>query len=140
LVLQVELSSVTFVSAAVQNEGLQKMSVTFETSDPTKLLNTFRKAITDGHVRTWECDKDGDFTHKTDQWVGRAWLHPDPGIGTLTMTFIPPQNTRVSNDVFAIYQGRFIESVTAHCNQLFQRAISTARPTNSDNMVGSGAA
>ena len=41
---------------------------------PSQLLSTFKKAIDDGHVKTWSYDTVGDFTHTPDQWKYKAWL------------------------------------------------------------------
>jgi hypothetical protein len=43
------------------------MAINFETTTPKKLLAAFKKAIDDGHVKTWRYDADGDFIHTPDQ-------------------------------------------------------------------------
>jgi hypothetical protein len=43
------------------------MALLFKTNVPQALLNDFKK-IDEGHVVTWSCDRDGDFTHTPDQW------------------------------------------------------------------------
>jgi hypothetical protein len=96
------------------------MAIYFDTKTPKKLLAAFKKAIDDGHIATWSYDKDGDFTHTAEQWVRRAWLHPEIKEGqTLSMFILAPQDAKISSEIYAIYHGRFIESMLRHCDALF---------------------
>jgi hypothetical protein len=117
------------------------MAINFETSTPKKLLTTFKKAIDDGHVVTWQYDDAGDFTHTPDQWKYRAWLRPVIYEGSLlTFNFIGRIDEKASKPLYAVYHGRFIESMLAHCDELFTAAAATALATNSDLLGGSQAA
>jgi hypothetical protein len=112
------------------------MAINFETTDPQKLLATFKAAIKQGHIVTWSCDSDGDFTHTLDQWKNQAWMRPVLYQGQLTMNFIG--NTRATKpmrEVYAIYHGRFIESMLAHCDNLFANATATALATAGDKVA-----
>ena len=60
------------------------MAINFDTSDPYKLLADFKKAIGTKQVVTWSYDQDGDFTHTPEQWLRKAWLHPNITQGRLT--------------------------------------------------------
>jgi hypothetical protein len=103
------------------------MAIRFLTSTPNKLLSTFKKAIDDNHVDTWTYDTDGDFTHIPSQWKSKAWLRPAVVDGEkLVFKIIRPQNFSVPTEIYAVYHGRFIESMIAHCNQLFTDARATA--------------
>jgi hypothetical protein len=65
------------------------MAINFETATPKKLLAAFKKAIDDGHVKTWKYDPDGDFIHTPPQWEEEGWLRPSIFEGKrLTMNFI----------------------------------------------------
>jgi hypothetical protein len=109
------------------------MAINLITDTPNKLLATFKKAIDEGHVVTWSYDKDGDFTHTATQWKGQAWLRPSVvEKERLVLNIIRPQNSKVSLEVYAIYHGRFIESMLAHCNQLFTSGRATASPDGTD--------
>jgi len=110
------------------------MSITFNTSDPHGLLAAFKKAIDNRHVVTWSYDKDGDFTHNTEQWKKKAWLRPRIGNGELRLGIIKPKNQSISWEIYAIYHGRFIESMTAHLHDRFSHSFATATP-NSDDLV-----
>jgi hypothetical protein len=109
------------------------MSINFETTTPQKLLDEFKKAIDDKKVDTWSYDKDGDFTHTPPQWLKKAWLRPVIVKGSrLTMNFLGNKTETTSKEVYAVYHGRFIESMLAHYDQLFSQAYATALATNND--------
>lgn len=109
------------------------MALHFKTTTPKKLLATYKKAIDDGHVATWSYDKDGDFTHTADQWVRKAWLRPKVIEGTeLKFIILTPKDTEMSSVVYAVYHGRFIESMLSHCDKLFSQAYASAMPESGD--------
>jgi hypothetical protein len=108
------------------------MAITFQTTDSAALLHKFKKAIDEKRVLTWTYDKDGDFTHNTDQWRNWAWLRPKHTTTGLTMIILCPQNRPISTETYAIYHGRFIESMLAHCDTSFTNAIATAVPSSGD--------
>jgi hypothetical protein len=111
------------------------MAIYFETKTPNKLLKTFKKAIDDGHVVTWSCDGDGDFTHTPDQWAHQAWLRPAVTTGKqLSFSILAPTDSKVSSEAYAVYHGRFIESMLAHCDTLFTDARATAMPAGDDKV------
>jgi hypothetical protein len=111
------------------------MAIYLITNTPNKLLAAFKKAIDDGHVATWSYDNDGDFTHTASQWKGMAWLHPSVvEKERLALNIMPPQNSKVSSEVYAIYHGRFIESMLAHCDKLFTSGSATALPDDGDSV------
>jgi hypothetical protein len=109
------------------------MAIYFETGTPKKLLAAYKKAIDDGHVTTWSYDSDGDFTHTADQWNKKAWLRPKVEEGTrLAFHIIKPTESTVSTAIYAIYHGRFIESMLRHCDELFVAGQATASPEDDD--------
>jgi hypothetical protein len=111
------------------------MAIYFETKTPNKLRNAFKKAIDDGHVITWSYDDDGDFTHTAEQWVKKAWLRPVITKDTrLSLFIIPPKETKIGSEVYAIYHGRFIESMLRHCDSLFTEAKASAMPEGDDDV------
>jgi hypothetical protein len=112
------------------------MAINFETTDPQNLLAAFKTAIKQGHIVTWSCDSDGDFTHTVEQWKSQAWMRPVLYRGQLTMNFIGnPRATKPMRELFAIYHGRFIESMLAHCDRLFTNATATALATTGDKVT-----
>ena len=115
------------------------MAINFKTDAPASFLSAINKAIDDKKIVTWSYDNDGDFTHTPDQWKGKMWLSPHIYDGTLTMNTIPPSGKTITKEDYAVYHGRFIETVLAHFDDKFSNAYATAMPTNSD-LVKSAAA
>jgi hypothetical protein len=109
------------------------MALHFATKTPRKLLAAYKKAIDDGHVKTWSYDKDGDFTHTADQWIRKAWLRPKVIEGAeLVFYILSPKETKISTALYAIYHGRFVESMLRHCDSLFSRATASSMPESGD--------
>ena len=50
----------------------------------------------------------------------------------LTFKIIRPEKATVPTEIYAVYHGRFIESMVAHCSQLFTDARATATPDSGD--------
>jgi hypothetical protein len=109
------------------------MSITFDTPNPNGLLAAFKKGIDDGHVDTWSYDSDGDFTHTPSQWAKKAYLRPSVVQGALVMKFLG-HKSNVTWPVYGIYHGRFIESMIAHCHELFTNGAATAKPSSYDTI------
>jgi hypothetical protein len=108
------------------------MAINFTTTTPNKLLNTFKKAIDDGHVVTWAYDSDGDFYHTPEQWKEKGWLRPKVfDAKQLTLNYLTRTAT-TSRAAYGVLHGRFIESMLTHCPALFTEAAATSTPTNSD--------
>ncbi len=109
------------------------MAIRFKTKTPKKLLAAYKKAIDDRRVTTWSYDSDGDFTHTAEQWIRKAWLRPKIIENTeLVLYILAPRETSVSTAVYAIYHGRFIESVLRHCDELFVQATASSSPESGD--------
>ncbi len=109
------------------------MAIHFKTTTPRKLLATYKKAVDDGHVTTWSYDGDGDFTHTAKQWSGKAWLRPKiNGREELVLYILTPLETELTSEVYAIYHGRFIESMLSHCDGLFVDGRASAMPEDGD--------
>ena len=109
------------------------MAIHFKTTTPKNLLNAYKKAIDDGHVQTWSYDSDGDFTHTAEQWIRKAWLRPKIIEGEeLVFHALTPKETTMSSSLYAIYHGRFIESMLRHCDKLFTSAVASAMPEAGD--------
>jgi hypothetical protein len=110
------------------------MALSFKTTDPNKLLQAFKKAINEGRIVTWSYDADGDFTHTAEQWKNSAWLRPKAKTERLVFNIIKPKNRNISSVVYAVYHGRFIESMLTHCDKLFTDADATAFPSTGDRV------
>jgi hypothetical protein len=111
------------------------MSLTFYTNNPTGLLRTFKNAIDNKHVVTWSYDSDGDFTHTTEQWNKQAWMRPVVGQGQLTLNFLGnPRTSKSMRELYAIFHGRFAESMLVHCDELFTNVTATALATPNESV------
>ena len=110
------------------------MSIKFQTSDPNRLLSSFKKAIEEHKVETWACDQDGDFTHTAEQWKNKAWLRAKIGSGELIFSMVCPKSSKITSVVYAIYHGRFIESMLTHCDSLFGSSVASAMPADGDKV------
>jgi hypothetical protein len=111
------------------------MALNFKTATPKKLLKAFKNAIDQGHIVTWSYDKDGDFTHTTTQWKNLAWFRPTiKEKESLILNIIKPKDKNITSEVYAIYHGRFIEAMLAHCDSIFTNAITSALPTSNDRL------
>jgi hypothetical protein len=109
------------------------MAIYFETEFPKKLLAAYKKAVDDGRVNTWSYDSDGDFTHTAEQWNKKAWLRPKINEGNaLIFYLLTPEETELSTTVYAIYHGRFIESMLTHCDELFSASRASSMPEDGD--------
>lgn len=111
------------------------MSIHFDTTNPANLLITFKQAIHDGKVVTWSVDHEGDFTHTPPQWNKKAYLRPVIEQGRLVLKFLANKGT-VTWEIYGVYHGRFIESVTVHCHELFTNGTATAKPSAYDTITG----
>lgn len=110
------------------------MAIIFKTQNPEILLKDFKKKIDDGVIQSWSYDQDGDFTHTPDQWKNKAWLRSKIRSNELVFFIIKPINQGISSLVYAVYHGRFIESMLAHCDSLFSSANASAFPSENDQI------
>lgn len=110
------------------------MAIYFITSDPNKLLATFKKKIDEKAIVTWSYDADGDFTHTAEQWNRKAWLRPRILSGKLALYTISPKAGNITTVIYSIYHGRFIESMLAHCDSLFSQGYASAMPEGEDKV------
>lgn len=108
--------------------------LTFDSSNPSALLASLKRAIDQGHITTWAYDSDGDFTHTPPQWNKKAYMRPVVQQGRLMFKLLGRTAT-VTWEVYAVYHGRFIEAMTAHFHEDFTIAASTAKPSTSDNIA-----
>ncbi|WP_081606973.1 hypothetical protein [Asticcacaulis benevestitus] len=113
------------------------MSVTFFTSQPQALLNSFHRAIQQseslGKITTWEISTDGqDYTHKAADWNRKAWFSAVVGSDRLTFNIVKPQNVNVTTPVYGYYHGHITETFLNHFDDKFSSASASARPTSGD--------
>lgn len=112
------------------------MAIYFETKTPKKLLAAYKKAVDDGHVALWSYDADGDFTYTAAHWNKKAWLRPKIDEGRALIFYIlGPEESELSTTVYAVYHGRFIESMLRHCDALFHASRATSMPEDGGDVI-----
>lgn len=95
------------------------MAIRVNTNDPQGLLDAINEGIEQGHIKTWQYDVDGDFTHTPQQFVNRAWMRPYVRQGSLWFGIVRTAQTKITVEIYAIYHGRFIEMLLAHFDSKF---------------------
>lgn len=110
------------------------MAIHIKTNNPAKLLEDFKEKIDKNSVATWSYDKDGDFTHTPDQWRNKAWLRPRVKSTELVFNILGQKSITMKSLTYAVFHGRFIESMLNHCDQLFTEASASALPEDGDNI------
>ena len=114
------------------------MAIHFNTTQPVKLLEAFKKAINDGHITMWSCDKDGDFTLTFEKWIFKAWFRPlVESEKRLSFYILPPKGASVTAHGYAVFHARMAESLTYRCDSLFTSAEISSYPENKDKVKSS---
>jgi len=90
------------------------MAVYVKTNNPRDLLQQIIEYINKGKIETWSVDSDGDFTHNPDQWNKKAWLRPYIEQERLVFGLIGNSNVPMTNNLYSVYHGRFIEMLLTH--------------------------
>ena len=107
------------------------MAIYLSSSNPSELLTAFKKKIRDRAIVTW-LEKDGYFTHDTDQWRYKAWLKPSVGNGRLIFNIVNSTGSTVTTLVYGIYHGRIIESMLCHFDKDVSSTEATPMPASGD--------
>jgi hypothetical protein len=109
------------------------MAVRLTTRTPRRLLNSFKRAIDDGHVKTWSYDEDGDFTHTSNELSRRAWFRPKVIENKeLTLYILTPTDSKMTTELYASYHARLINALLRRFDGLFERACVSALPEDGD--------
>jgi hypothetical protein len=118
------------------------MSITFGSTNPTQLLNSFKEAI-DNHeehrngprVDTWRyVAHDGHwwFTHTAQNWRDKAWLRAEVQQNKLVFTIRPINGVPLTRDTYAYYVGHLAETFIRHFSASFGTAVTTGSPGGGD--------
>ena len=115
------------------------MAVYFFTSNAHALLNSFKQRIhqaeAKGKITTWAEDADGDFTHKSAEWGGKAWFRPVVSSDRLTFKIIKQKTVTMTTQVYGYYHGHLIETFLNHFDNAFTSGCATAQPASGDIVV-----
>ncbi len=85
------------------------MAIFVKTLDPAGLVRSIKQKIDNKKIDTWIYDKDGDFTHDTEQWRFHAWLRPFIETERVVFGILCNKNRDLTKSDYAIYHGRFLE-------------------------------
>jgi len=110
------------------------MSVFVRTKAPKQLLENIQKGIDENKIRTWEYDRDGDFTYLAEQYARQAWLTPIIQSEGVAFGIIGVKGQKMGADIYAIYHGRFIQMLLEHFDTTIQFASASALPDKNDQI------
>jgi hypothetical protein len=91
------------------------------------LLAEIKKAINDQAIKTWSCDKDGDFTHTPEQWANQAWFKPVIEPDSLVFGLLGKKDVVMTKLIHGLYHGRFIEMLLTHFDTSFGDVKATSQ-------------
>lgn len=105
------------------------MAIFVQTETPSRLVREIKEYIDDKKITTWMYDKDGDFTHDTDQWRFNAWIRPFIEKNRVVFGILCRNDRNLSVVDYAIYHGRFVEMLLTHfdkqCNEIKVSSLAT---------------
>lgn len=125
----------------LQIEG-DDMAVRFLTSASASLLKKFNDAIDQdepkGKITTWEKrvhNKVTYYTHKSKEWGKKAYFKVSSDSDRLRFNVVPPQGSRVSQDVYAYYHGHLLETFIRHFSKDFTDGRASPTAQGDDSLV-----
>lgn len=117
------------------------MAVQFITTQPKELIAAFDARIHQpeqkGKVTTWKrlvFQGVTYYTHTAAQWREKAFFAPAIEQGQLSFYIIKPASENVSLVVYGYYHGHLTETFLSHFDDMFTRAVSTAKAIVGDNV------
>lgn len=108
--------------------------VIFTSNNPHQLLASLKLAICESHITTW-AEINGYFTHTPYQWARKAWFRPSIQGNELRFAIIRPQGGVINREVYAVYHGRFVETMLAHFDYQFNSGYATALAQEPDQVA-----
>lgn len=92
--------------------------LTIPTPDPAKLLADIKAAITNGTIKTWTVDSDGDFSHTDSQLAVKGfYLRPEQGTAELrfrTLFLTTTTDKKARRFGYAYLHGHMAEMLVTH--------------------------
>jgi hypothetical protein len=110
------------------------MAVRAFTDEPKELLSAIKKAIAEGVIETWRIDSDGDLTHTSAQWGGRAWMRPKVLEDRLLFNIVASNKEKMSKTLYGFYHGRLIQTLLIHFDNRMKTVSATALGTTGDDI------
>ncbi len=113
------------------------MAIIIKTKNADAILKVIRDGIKSKNIETWEEDPKDYFTHTTKdkQWYKKAWFRAvkDEKTEELRFAIYEPDGKGISRGVYAVYHGRFMEMLIAHCHKLFDFVSASSQKEKGDN-------
>lgn len=103
------------------------MGIIIKTNKPITLLKQIKNDVEEESLKTWSLNKDGDFFHNRDQWVGKGWLRALIDEGFLRFGFVE-NSSDFKKDYFAHIQGRFTGMLINNYSKYFEYVSTTSKP------------
>lgn len=99
------------------------MSLKVYTSNPESLYKKMNDVASVGNLPTWTVDADGDFTHNTTQWRGKAWFRKREIRDNEMIIFglVGRRNINVTKSEYAVFHGRFAEMLLSNFDDLISK-------------------
>lgn len=113
------------------------MAVRAYSADPERLMRSIRKKISDGGIKTWSIDEDGDLMHTPVQWEGKAWMRPRIQEERIVFNILGNKGAIMTKAIYAVYHGRLIEMLLTHFDDQITRTSATAHVVQGDRIGGS---
>jgi hypothetical protein len=110
------------------------MAVRAFTDEPKELLSAIKKAIAEGVIGTWRIDSDGDLTHTSTQWGGRAWMRPKVLEDRLLFNIVASKKEKMSKTLYGFYHGRLISTLLIYFDNKMKTVSATALGTTGDDI------
>lgn len=111
------------------------MAVHFKCADPHALMRDFDARIAQtepvGRITTWEKIDGRHYTHRSAEWVRKAFFKCEVQAGQLTFFIVKPRDSILTTRAYAYYHGHLIETFLAHFDAQFTAAVS-ALPEQGD--------
>lgn len=116
------------------------MALSLSTSNPHALLEAFRRRVnqdeTHEKITTWEENRQGNFTHKSNEVAGHAWMCPEVGENILRFYIRAPKGSPINRYIYSYYHGHLSKTFINHFPTMFSSVSSTANAVKGDNIPG----
>lgn len=108
------------------------MAIIVSTNKPKTLVERIGKYINIDLIETWSVDAEGDFTHTSRQWRGRAWMRPNPSKDKVIFNIIGSKEESMSKLIYGVYHGRFTQMLLTHFDDMMESVEVTVCSVDGD--------
>lgn len=110
------------------------MAVRAFTDHPGELLADIKSKFSEGKIKSWKLDEDGDLTLTLESFANQAWMRPKISSDRLLFNIIGRDGGLMSTQLYAVYHGRLVQMLLAHFDTQIKTASATAMPTTGDHI------